>query len=398
MHVLSAGAAVLALMGGVLPVAAPAAVADQGHVELPLCPARAPVTASFGPVATPHRDLPASPSALRLCGYSAGFPTKARPATGVDLSTRAAGTVVVLLDGAPMRPQPRRACPGAPLEVLLELGYRAGPPRDALVQMGCPSWGASWTPFTPALAWFGGRAHSVDANVSNMLLADATSYGLPRQPLTPDLVGDSAPVAARAAAAKGFTAGFGGEEVDGSLPPGTVLLQYPPVGMGDIGTGVEVIISAPVAPPCKAAQLALSFGGVQGATGNLVATLAVRNVSPSACELVGPLLVAGVDSSGQAVTSSVPYRVPPAAVLSPRARSLSSFGLAGPPLGEVYASFSVSSPSYCSGKTVQPTEWRVVAGGGALTVANRSDTAPRSQDAMRTCGRALRSFGLVSIG
>ncbi|HTW10248.1 MAG TPA: hypothetical protein VME46_22280 [Acidimicrobiales bacterium] len=60
-------------------------------------------------------------------------------------------------------------------------------------------------------------------------------------------------------------------------------MQFPPAGMGDIGNEVDLVLSAPPSSPYVAADLALVYGGFQGATGNLVGNICIWDISHRYC-------------------------------------------------------------------------------------------------------------------
>jgi len=255
----------------------------------------------------------------------------------------------------------------------------------AVMDLGCPSSRPS-----SAVVFFGRDSHAIDPGLDSTLVADAGSYGVPRPPVTPDVFGETAAQATKTASAHGFALAFGGEEVDRLYPPGTVLLQFPPAGMGDIGNQVDVILSAPISPPCTPADLDLSYEGYQGAAGSYAASFLVRNVSASSCRLAGPMKLTGTEKSGHPVTGTAELTAPVGSVLSAGATPW----LAGssPPVGDVFGTLAVSSPDYCPGHTVVPALWRFSVGGGTLNVANSL-----LGKAFPTCGGALSAFGTFSI-
>jgi hypothetical protein len=56
-----------------------------------------------------------------------------------------------------------------------------------------------------------------------------------------------------------------------------------------------------VIPSCRPSQLAVAYAGTQGATGHMEVTLALRNVSTSACRLRGYAEARLLDSTGRAL-------------------------------------------------------------------------------------------------
>jgi hypothetical protein len=261
----------------------------------------------------------------------------------------------------------------------------------AVVDFGCPSSRSSSPAASPAVVFFGQYSRAIGPGLDSTLVADAGSYGVPRPPVTPDVFDETAAQATKTASAHAFALAFGGEEVDPLYAAGTVLLQFPPAGMGDIGNQVDVILSAPISPPCTAADLVLSYEGYQGAAGSYAAGFLVRNVSARSCLLAGPMKLTGTDLSGHPATGTAELTAPAGSVLSAGAAPWPPGG--SPPVGDVFGTLAVSSPDYCPGRAVVPALWRLSVGRGTLGVANslRGKAFP-------TCGGALSTFGTFSIG
>ena len=227
-------------------------------------------------------------------------------------------------------------------------------------------------------------------------MADAGAYGLPRPPATPELFGYTVAKATEKAHRSGFVAEFGGEAVDGAYPPGVVLLQFPPAGTGDIGNEVDLVLSVPPSSPCVAADLALVYGGQQGATGNLVGNISMWDISHQYCLVVGPLGLVGTDASGRAVTRALVYHVSPGMVLSPGAHPRGPGSVL--PIDELVAGLAFATPTAANclsaGTGTRPARWRLSLPGGDVTVANAGGL---NGAFIVDCNGSLGPFGPVSL-
>ncbi len=334
------------------------------------CPSTAPADAAA--VLGETTQIEPDPSSVRLCGYARGRPLNLKGGSrqGVVLGPGPASVVAALIAQAPPATSDERRCANEPPDVLLRFAYPGGSSVDVgLVDFDCP-------PRT-ALALGRGtvfdrhQARSIDAGLASTLAADASVYGIPRPPATPDLFGDDVAEASEKAHKSGFVAEFGGEEVYADFAPERVLLQFPPAGMGDIGNEVALTLSVPQSRPCTATDVALVYNGFQGVTGNLVGSISIWDVSHRYCRLAGPLQLAGTGPSGRAVTKAVTYSVGPGIVLSPVADPQRPGTLL--PVSELVAGLSFATPTAANcqaSAVITPNEWSLSIAGGAATVAN----------------------------
>jgi len=388
--------AVVAACATGLPLAATSAAQPGPKPAAPaLCPASVPSTAAF--LKGKGTRLGRGPTALRLCGYSGGGPLKGGDdaGDGVVLGPGPAGVVASLIAGSAPAAKEERRCARRPPDVLLRFVYSSGSQVDAgLVDPGCSP--GSLNSLNSGVVFFGSEARSLDPGLTGTLVADAGAYGLPRPPTTLDLFGYTVAGATEKAHSSGFVAEFGGEEVDGAYPPGVVLLQFPPAGTGDIGNEVDLVLSVPPSLPCVAADLALVYGGQQGATGNLVGNISIWDISHQYCLLAGPLGLVGTDASGRAVTRAVVYDVSPGMVLSPGAQPR------GPgsslPIDELVAGLAFATPTAANcqgaGTGTRPARWRLSLPGGHVSVANAGGL---NGAFVVDCNGSLGPFGLVSL-
>lgn len=105
-----------------------------------------------------------------------------------------------------------------------------------------------------------------------------------------------------AAAAIALGACGGGHSSSSNSPPATTSQNPPTTSAGSARArsgGVAAITR------CSSAQLHLSFGGTQGATGHMEATFVLRNVSGSACTLRGYPGAQMYDPAGGALPTHV---------------------------------------------------------------------------------------------
>ena len=387
--------AVVAVFAAGLPMAATSAVRPGPKPAAPpLCPVSVPSTAAL--LKGEDTRLGLGPTALRLCGYSGGGPLKGgdNAGNGVVLGAGPAGVVATLIVGSPPAAKAERRCAQRPPEVLLRFVYRSGAVVDAgLVEPGCPP--GSVNSLDSGVVFFGSKARSLDPGLTSTLVADAGAYGRPRPPATPELFGYTVAKATEKAHRSGFVAEFGGEAVDGAYPPGVVLLQFPPAGTGDIGNEVDLVLSVPPSSPCVPADLALVYGGQQGATGNLVGNISMWDISHQYCLLVGPLRLVGTDPSGRALTRALVYDVSPGMVLSPEAHPRGPGSVL--PIDELVAGLAFATPTAANclsaGTGTRPAKWQLSLPGGDLTVANAGGL---NGAFIVDCG-SLGPFGPVSL-
>jgi hypothetical protein len=289
---------------------------------------------------------------------------------GVLLGSGPAGVVAALILRGLRAPKIDRSCRGDPPDVLLRFSYPDGRAVDAsLVDFDCPR--GSREVAQSAAIFFGNDARTADASLTNFLIPDASAYTVRKPPTVPDLFGYSLAKTIEVAR----TAGFGvdaSEETDAGFAPEVVMLQYPPAGTGDIGNGIDLMLSVPPSRPCRANDLALVYDGYQGATGNFAGSISIWDVSARFCQLEAPLTLVGTDASGRAVTRALKYDVEPQTVLSPHARPQAP---GGPSVGEFVSEVGFvtpTTPNCPAGQTATttPTRWRLSLLGGSLSVVN----------------------------
>lgn len=315
------------------------------------------------------RPLPQNPTGVQLCAFSNGGPTKRRPLSGVLLGSGPAAALATLLDNGPPAGPLATQCAARPADALLRFSYPATADIDAwFVEYGCPN----------GVAYFEHQARILDRALTSFVVATAGAYGLSGAP-APDLFAKAPTEAARAAQKAGFTLQFSGEEIDPSMPNGSVLLQYPPAGMAGIGNQIDVILAAHSSAACANSQLALDYFGGGASAGNDFGTIEMRDVSARPCMLVGPITVTGLDRNGHPDTQTITYAVDQSLILT--ASAATRVGGQPVPPGETVADLMLaaeyrddptSPDGLCSQHQVVPATWRLVFPDGTRTVANAS--------------------------
>lgn len=166
-----------------------------------------------------------------------------------------------------------------------------------------------------------------------------------------------------------------------------------------------------LARACTLNQVALAYRGGGLATGNDFGSIVVRDVSPTACTLMGKIAVTPLDRRGHPITirSGEPLDVTvpaPGIGLTPNATA----PIAGQnlPAGMVEPSVVLSGgerddpepPNGICAPTneVQPASWRVSLLGGTLTVENRDVSAPTEEGFAAGLYGCRGSFGTPTVG
>ncbi len=344
--------------------------------------------------------LHVNPSAVILCLFGGGGqPAKGRPAGGVVLDGRPAQAIARLLNAEPAVPLSSPACSTQDTEVLLRFIYSGG--RTSNVSIGCTDRTAMTT-----IAQVADQPRVVDRTLSETVIAIAGSYGKFAGAAAPDLFGMDAANAMRVAQQAGFTLDSNGVEVDPAVPPGTVLLQYPPANVAGIGNQIDVVLSAPAAATCTVGQLALDYVAGGAGAGNDVGTIRIRDVDAQPCLLAGPITVTGTDRTGHAVTETIAYGVEPGLVLTARSAPVPA-GSSAPPgetvgnllLAAEYRDDPTSPDGTCSTNRVVPASWRLHFPDGEKTVPNAgTDPGNPMFSSLLTCKGQLDTPSPVSAG
>lgn len=265
-----------------LPVSSSPAVASG--------PCSAPVVSRASPAAL----VPAGPSSVQVCE-----PGGSRPLSGrnrpVILGRVGAGILADLLNRAPAA---AATCAAEP-DAVLRFSYPDGSQSDVdMSSVGCA------VPTVSA----GGQTRALSTVLASYLDTDTIAFGLPGNPV-PDLTGLTTAQASFAAIRAGYTFAASERITDARLPVGTVVLQYPPAGTGIIGNEIDVLVSQQPTPTCLPGQLAVDYRGVGDGAGEEFANFFIRDTSSSACTLLGPVSVVGVDAVGHKVTNLETYPV-----------------------------------------------------------------------------------------
>jgi hypothetical protein len=313
------------------------------------------------------------------------------------LGARPAGVLATLFDDAPPASAVAARCAASWKQepILLEFFYPRGTRLAVkVVSSGCPQ----------PVVFLAGRALRLDETLASFLTAATANYFSPGHG-TPDLFGDSATQATRAATRSGLSVEFGGEEIDPHVPADVVLLQNPLAGGKRVfGNQIDVVMSAHVAPACTTGELALNYYGGSVGLGNDFGTIFIRDVGPKPCLLQGPIGIVGTDAAGKDVTRRFSSPVTPGLVLSsatPKVRAGYQ-----PPLGEVVAELGLSAdyrdgpypPSYtCGEHEVIPSFWRLGFPSGTVTLRNASTSGVRGLiPSLITCNGDLTPPGTVA--
>lgn len=238
-----------------------------------------------------------------------------------------------------------------------------------------------------------GQSGVLPLQVQSDLLFYTTITRTDRGPVTPDLIGLGPRAAEATARRHGFTLSFDAAVVDEQASFGAVVFQALPPGVPDSGPGTQVgvILAVGQAPHCSTRQLALSYLGGGPGAGNDFGTVLVRDASPRACALAGPLMVTGLDGQGRPVTPAIRSQVVGETVLSPRVgkvtRQARTGDLAGLQPGQMVGLLELVAEyrdgparvdgGICAPLWVVPAAWRIgFADGHALTVRNADPKNP----------------------
>jgi len=365
-------------------------VASRSHVALSLCegqPARQPPTVTNNEPS----EVPSGATAVRLCGRSKTI--SKRPRAGVLLGAYAANALAVLINEAPPGDALTKHCAAIPPDVVLLFGYTSAREEVEVdvVEFGCPR----------PLAYLGGHARVLDATLSSTLVATAGLAGA-RFPgaLAPDVEGLPLVKAGRVAAARGFDAGDGGEEVDPFVKFGSVLLQYPPAGFPGIGHQLDLVIAVGREPTCASADVAFQYVG-GGAVNSFqdVGSIIIRDVSRRACLFPSTVKATGLNAAGKPVTRTITAAVglitdlglqQSLLVLSPRANPV----VAGQvPLSEMLGQVSLTGGT-CANHRLVPASFLLRFATGRATVANAS-SSPSDELSLVMCHGD--DFGSLSV-
>jgi hypothetical protein len=319
-----------------------------------------------------------------------------RPDSGVRLGPGPAAALTAMLNSTAVAESLTVACGSLPPSVVLRFVFADGRTADAaLVTYGCPD---------PVL-FVDGQPRLVDPAVADVLVSDALAY-LKSTGAVPDLYGDSAAQAALAATRSGYMAVLGGQVIDPNVAAGSVVLQSPPAGLGDIGNQIEVITATRNAPACGIGQLALDYEGGGAGAGNDFGGVRIRDIGDEPCELVGPIRIVGVNRAGKPVTTRLTYTVKPNLTLSPRAAVVPPgqtpllpeiTALLG--LSAEYRDLGTAADGLCANNQIVPASWQLSFPDGTRTVANSSnDAGYPGFSSLLTCEGELNTPEPITIG
>ncbi|MGD0595741.1 MAG: PASTA domain-containing protein [Acidimicrobiales bacterium] len=349
------------------------------HVALSLCegqPARQPKAVANNEPS----EVPPGATAVRLCGPSKTI--SKRPTAGVLLGAYAASAIAVLINEGPSGGALTKRCAAIPPDVVLLFGYAS---REEIavdvVEFGCPR----------SLAYLGGHARVLDATLTSTLVATAGFAGVRfTGALAPDVEGLPLVKARQVAAARGFDAADGGEEVDPFLKSGTVLLQYPPAGFPGIGRQLDLVIAVGREPPCSSADVVFQYigSGVLNAFED-VGSIVVRDVSVRACLFPSTVNATGLNAADQPVTRTITAGIglrtdlgvqQSLLVLSPRAIPIVGGQV---PLSESVGDLSLTGGT-CANHRLVPASFLLRFAAGTAIVANAS-SSPSDERSLVMC-------------
>jgi hypothetical protein len=220
----------------------------------------------------------------------------------------------------------------------------------------------------------GSASRLIDPSLALFLSDDSTAEGDGGSTL-PEVEGLTREAAEALAAGSGFAAMVEGEVVDDAIAPGTVVLQFPPAGAGPNSGTVGLLISEHRAPACTPSRLAVDVHGVQHGTGDDFTDVQVRDESMTACTLVGPVAVQGLDAGGRAVTNAAVYPLAANFVLTADTPASSSDAdVTGLTTADLLVAADVrdgpDAGGSCAEHLVTPVNWRITVAGGARVVPN----------------------------
>ncbi len=138
-----------------------------------------------------------------------------------------------------------------------------------------------------------------------------------------------------------------------------------------------MLISQQPTPICLPGQLAVDYRGVGDGAGEEFANFFIRDTSRSACTLLGPVSVVGVDAAGHPVTDRETYPVGSDVELTANTAKVPDS--AAVPAGTVVGWFQLSTAAihdFDNGcpQIVTPTSWSVTIAGGTNLAPNKPDT------------------------
>jgi len=343
-----------------VPVSSSPAVADG--------PCSAPVVSRASAAAL----VPAGPSSVQICEPGGSRPLNGRNRP-VILGRVGAGILAELLDRAPAAAS---ACAAEP-EAVLRFSYPDGSQSDVtMLSVGCAA------PTVSA----GGQTRALNTVLASYLDTDTIAYGLPGDAV-PDLTGLTTAEASTAALRAGYTFAVSDRITDPQLPAGTVVLQDPPAGTGIIGNEIDVLVSQQPTPTCLPGQLAVDYRGVADGAGEEFANFFIRDTSPNACTLLGPVSVVGVDAAGHPVTNLETYPVGSDVGLTANTAKVPDGASA--PAGTVIGWFQLSTAAihdFDNGcpQIVTPAAWSVTIAGGTKLATNKPDSLAACQGKLDT--------------
>jgi hypothetical protein len=180
-----------------------------------------------------------------------------------------------------------------------------------------------------------------------------------------------------------------GPVVTSARPPALATTTPPAVSTSTPPTAV----SPTSAPVCQPNQLAGQFRAGGLATGNVIAELLVRNMSPSACTLQGRVDFYGTDAQGQRIAPTkmnqpqtlAPTVLPPDTPVAPPLVEPTAGAYLVLPIIGFYRDDPTAANGLCStANEVTPSQFVIVVGAVSLHVANY-DPAGRDFKAMYGC-------------
>ena len=253
--------------------------------------------------------------------------------------------------------------------------------------------------------WLGCAKSAGVCNGNPQEIAVVTVTVVPQASTVPDVLSLPADEAEQALRTTGFAVSSHPESSVG-VPAGTVLAQAPSAGTRlAAGATVTIIVSTGTPPAtCAPEQLAVDYRGVTFGTGMNFAPLAIRDTSPTACTLVGPVTIVGLDAAGRTVTNRQDFPVAPALVLTARASKLGPGGTV--PSGVSIAWIPLSAQLFDAGgvcaDTVVPSTWSVSIGGTSMLVPNGdgmlpTNAADNASGALGACAGRIADPGSTLI-
>lgn len=134
----------------------------------------------------------------------------------------------------------------------------------------------------------------------------------------------------------------------------------------------------PPAAPCAGGALAIDFHGGGEGTGNDFATIVIRNTGSVVCQLNGPVLLAGRDTSGAVDTQVLRYSTAPGLVLTGNTQPVAEGQEVPPGIGVLtlvaeYRDDPTSPNGLCVAHRVVPTSWRITWADGTTTAVANHD-------------------------